>query len=115
MQLGIMKLISNTLDNEIQDNTIHYNIVKELWKYIESVYFGKDNITELYDLFKTMFCIEVKGKTLSQIYINFNRTHEEWNTFLPITIYISQMCAQREQLSALCFLVQLPLELSIAW
>ena len=64
----------------------------------------------MFDLCQTLFCTEAKGKTLSQIYIEFNYTYEECNTLLPITNGISEMCAQREQLSALYFLLQLPYE-----
>ena len=54
------------------------------------------------------FRTKAKGKTLPQIYTMFNCTYKEWNTLLPITNDISEMHAQREQLSVLCFLLQLP-------
>ena len=67
--IGYLYRSLNTLDNKIQYNNIHYNIVKELWEYIESVYYGNDNLTQQYDMCQALFCMDTKGKTLSQIYI----------------------------------------------
>ena len=70
--------------------------MKELWDYIESVYPRKDNLTHLYDLCQILFHMKAKGKTLSQIYIEFNCIYEEGNTSLCITNDIFEMSARRE-------------------
>ena len=46
----LLKLVCNTFTVEVEDYTIHCQIVKELLKSIESLYFGKDNLHQIYNL-----------------------------------------------------------------
>ena len=73
----LLGFIFNSLDGEVQDNTIHCETVKELWEFLKSLYSGKDSLTQLYDLCQALFHLDGKGKTLSQIYTEYNRIFEQ--------------------------------------
>ena len=43
----LVKLVYNKITTKTEDNTIHYQTIKELWESIESLYFGKDNLHQV--------------------------------------------------------------------
>ena len=87
----------------------------ELWESIKSLYFGKDNLHQIYGLTLSLLQPDVNAKILSQIYIDCHYIFQQWIFLLPITNDVNAMHSQREQFEIMCFLMSLPLTLSIAY
>ena len=59
-----------------------------------SLYSSNDDLHQIYDLTLSLFQLDGRDKTNTQIYIEFNHVYEQWNAFLPIINDIDAMCSQ---------------------
>ena len=104
----LLRLVYNTFIIEVENNTIYYQIIKQLWESIESLYFGRDNLPQIYNFTLSLLQIDVNGKTLSKKYTNCHHRFQQWSTLLSIINNVNVMHSQCEQFGVMYFLISLP-------
>ncbi|KAK2967291.1 hypothetical protein RJ640_004857 [Escallonia rubra] len=69
--------IRNSIDSEILGLINHCEFVKELMDYLEFLYYGKGNISRIYDVCRAFYRPEKETKTLTAFFMDFEKTYEE--------------------------------------
>jgi hypothetical protein len=72
------------------------------------LYFGKGNISCMYELCKAFYPAEKEAKSLTAYFMDFKRTYEELNMLLPFSTDIKEQQKQREKMAIMSFLAGLP-------
>ena len=52
-------------------------------EYLEFVYFGKGNISLMFDVCRTFYCTEKQDWSLTELFMDYKKTYEELNTLPP--------------------------------
>ena len=50
--------IRNSIDSKVLDLVNHYEFVKELMNYLKFVFFGKGNVSRIFDVCKAFYRLE---------------------------------------------------------
>ena len=75
--------IRNSIDCKVLTLINHCEFVKELMEYLEFMYFGKGNISRIFDVCRAFYCIEIGPLQNPSWTI---KRHEELNTLLPFNL-----------------------------
>ena len=54
-------------------------------EYSEFVYFGKGNISHMFDVCRAFYCTEKQDRSLMELFMDYKKTHKELNTLLPFS------------------------------
>ena len=92
----------------------HCEFVKELRDYLEFLYYGKGNISCIYEACKAYYHAEKQDRTLTTYFMDFKKTYEVLNILLPLSSNVKVQQAQREQMVVMSFLAGLPPEFKTA-
>ena len=106
--------IHNSIDSEVVGLITHCRMVKELINYLAFLYYGKGNISSIYDVCKAFYKEDKGDRSLTNYFMDFKRTYEELNMLLPFSTDIIVQQAQREKLAVMSFLAGLPSEFETA-
>ena len=79
-------------------------------EYLEFVYFGKGNISRIFDVCRTFYRTEKQDRSLMEFFMNYKITYEELNTLLPFSPDVKVQQAQWEKMAVMGFLATLPSE-----
>ena len=63
--------IRNSIDSEVISMVTHYRTVKELMKYLDFLYSGKENIFRIYDVCKAFYRADKGDKTITKYFMDF--------------------------------------------
>ena len=88
--------IRNSIYNEVIILITHCEFVKELMDYLEFLYFGKGNVSRIFEMCKAFHLPEKQDKSLTAHYMEFKKTYEELNMLLPFSVDIKVQQSQRE-------------------
>ena len=66
--------IRNSIDGEVLTLINHCEFVKELMKYLEFVYFGKGNISRMFDVCRAFYRTEKQGRSLTKLFMDYKKT-----------------------------------------
>ena len=77
--------IRNSIDNKVLTLINHYEFVKELMKYLEFVYSGKENISRIFDVCRAFYRTEKQDWSLIELFKDYKKTNEELNTLLQFS------------------------------
>ena len=102
--------IRNSIEGKVLTFINHCEFLKELMKYLEFVYFGKGNISRIFDVFIVFDRAEKQDWSLTELFMDYKKTYEELNILLPFSPDFKVQQAQREKMAVMGFLVALPLE-----
>ena len=78
--------ICNSIDGKVPTLINHYEFVKELMDYLKFVYFGKENISHIFDVCRAFYLYEKQDRSLMKFFMNYKKTYEELNVLLPFSI-----------------------------
>ena len=102
--------IHNSIDGEVL-GLINYNeFVKELMDYLEFVFFGKGNISRIFNVCKAFYRSKKQDRSLMAYFMDYKKTYEELNMLLPFNQDGKIYEAQWEQMVVMGFLTGLPSE-----
>ena len=102
--------IRNSIDGKVLALINHREYVKKLMEYLKFVYFGKGNISCIFDVCRVFYRIEKQDRSLTELFMDYKKTYEELNTLLPFSPDVKVQQAQREQMAMMKFLAALPSE-----
>ena len=102
--------IRNSIDSEVISLINHCEFVKELMDYLEFLYSGKGNVSQIFDVCKAFHRLEKQDRSLTAHFMEFKKTYEELNMLLPFSADIKVQQTQREQMAVMGFLSSLPSE-----
>ena len=92
----------------------HCRTVKELMKYLEFLYSGKENISRIHNVCKAFYRAYKSDRTLTKYFMDFKKTYEELNSLLPFRPDVTVQQSQREKMAVMSFLAGLPSEYETA-
>ena len=102
--------IHNSIDGKVLTLINHYEYVKELMKYLEFVYYGKGNISCIFDVCRAFIYTKKQDGSLMELFMDYKKTYEELNTLLPFSPNVKVQQAQWENMAVIDFLAALPSE-----
>ena len=88
----------------------HSEFVKKLMDYLEFLYFGKGNVSRMFEMCKAFYRPEKQDRSLIAYFVEFNKTYEELNMLFLFSPDIKVQQAQREHMAVMGFLAGLPSE-----
>ena len=106
--------IWNSIDGEVLSLINHCEFIKDLMNYLEFLYFGKGNVSHIYEVCKAFYHAEKQDKSLTTYFIEFKKTYEVLNMLLPFSADVKVQQKQREQMAVMSFLAGLPSEFETA-
>ena len=106
--------IRNSINSEVIGIINHSGFVKELIDYLEFLYFGKGNVSRIFEVCKAFHRPEKQDNSLIAHFMEFKKTYEELNMLLPFSANIKVQQAQREQMTVMSFLARLSSEFDYA-
>ena len=80
--------IRNSINSEVISLINHYEFVKELMDYLEFLYSGKGNVSQIFEVCKAFHRPEKQDRSLTTHFMEFKKTYEELNVLLPFSVYI---------------------------
>ena len=107
-------LIRNFVDSEVTSLINHCEFVKELRDYLEFLYYGKGNVSRIFEVCKTFHQLEKQHKSLTAYFMKFKKTCKELNLLLSFSADIQVQQTQREQMAVVSFLASLPSKFDMA-
>ena len=99
--------ICNSIEGKVFTLISHCEFVKKLMKYLEFVYYGKENISHIFDVCRAFYRSEKQDRSLIELFMDNKKTYEELNTLLPFSPYVKVQQAQREKITLVGFLAPL--------
>ena len=100
--------IRNSIDGKVLILINHCEFVKELMEYLEFMYFGKWNISRIFDVCRVFYRYE--NQSLIEFFMDYKKTYEELNMLLPFIPNVKVQQAQREKMAMMGFLAALYFE-----
>lgn len=77
--------IRNSIDGEGIGLVNHCEFIKELMNYLNFLYSGKENLSRIIDVCKTLYRAEKQDQSLPSYFMEFKKTYEEFNMLLPFS------------------------------
>ena len=71
--------------------------------YLEFLYSGKVNVSEIFEVCKAFHRLEKQDKSLTALFMEFKKTYDELNMLLPFSVDIKV-----QQTQVMSFLASLP-------
>ena len=102
--------IQDSIDSEVIGLISHCEFVKEVMNFLDFLYYGKGNISCIYEMCKSFYSADKQDRTLTAYFMDFKKTYEELNVLLRFNPDVKVQQAQREQMVVMSFLVDLPPE-----
>ena len=102
--------IRNSIDDKVLTLINHCEFVKELMKYLEFVYYGKGNISCIFDVCKAFYSFEKQDQSLTELFMDYKKTYEELNILLPFSPDVKVQQAQQENMAVMGFPTAFPSE-----
>ncbi|RVW53673.1 Retrovirus-related Pol polyprotein from transposon RE1 [Vitis vinifera] len=90
--------IKNSINSDIVGLLSHCEFVKELMDYLDFLYFGKGNVSRMYDVWNAFHCPENGAKSLTAYFMDFKKVYEELNALMSFSPDVRVQQAQREQM-----------------
>eukprot|EP00261_Vitis_vinifera_P035581 XP_019076824.1 PREDICTED: uncharacterized protein LOC109122933 [Vitis vinifera] len=106
--------IKNSINSDIVGLLSHCEFVKELMDYLDFLYFGKGNVSRMYDVWNAFHCPKKGAKSLTAYFMDFKKVYEELNALMPFSPDVRVQQAQKEQMVVMSFLSGLPSEFETA-
>ena len=78
--------IRNSIDGKVLTLINHCELVKELMDYLEFVYFGKGNISRIFNVCRAFYRSEKQDQSLTEFFIDYKKKYEELNVPLPFSL-----------------------------
>ena len=66
--------IRNSIDGKVLTLINHCEYVKELMEYLEFVYFGKENISRIFDVCRAFYRNEKQDWYLTELFVDYKKT-----------------------------------------
>ena len=73
-------------------------------EYLEFVYYGKGNISHIFDVCRAFYRTEKQDRSLTELFMNYKKKYEELNTLLPFNPDIKIQQAQWKKMAVMGFL-----------
>ena len=102
--------IRNSIDGKLLTLINHCEFVKKLMDYLEFVYSGKGNISHIFNVCRAFYRFEKQDRLLTDFFMDYKKTYEELNVFLPYSSNVKVQQDQREKTAVMGFLAALPSE-----
>ncbi|KAG8652889.1 hypothetical protein MANES_06G147450v8 [Manihot esculenta] len=77
-------------------------------EYLKFLYFGKWNISRIYNVCKVFYRAEKNDRTLTSYFMDFKRVYEKLNGLMSFSTDVKTQQAQQEQMAVMSFLASLP-------
>ncbi|RVW41005.1 Retrovirus-related Pol polyprotein from transposon TNT 1-94 [Vitis vinifera] len=106
--------MKNSINSDIVGLLSHCEFVKELMDYLDFLYSGKGNVSQMYDVWNAFHCPEKGAKSLTAYFMDFKKVYEELNALMPFSPDVRVQQAQWEQMTVMSFLSGLPSEFETA-
>ena len=100
--------ISNSIDSKVLGLVNHCEFVKELMDYLVFVFFGKGNVSRIFDVCKAFYRSEKQDQSLIEFFMIYKKIHEELNMLMPFSPDVKVQQSQQEQMAVMGFLTALP-------
>ena len=108
--VSLLLQIRNSIDGKVLTLINHCEFVKKLMEYLEFVYFGKGNISCMFDVCRAFYRTEEQDRSFIELFMDYKKTNEELNTLLPFSPDVQVQQDQREKMVVMGFLAALPSE-----
>ena len=106
--------IRNFIDGRVFTLINHYECVIQLMEYLEFLYSDKRNISRMFDVCRAFYRSEKQDRSLTELFMDYEKTYEELNTLLPfspdVKVWQAQWEKMGEKMEMMGFLASLPLE-----
>ena len=102
--------IRSSIDSKVLGLVNHCEFVKELMDYLEFVFFGKGNVSRIFDVCKAFYRSEKQDQSLTEFFMAYKKILEEHNMLMPFSPDVKVQQRQREQTAVMGFLAALPSE-----
>ena len=79
-------------------------------EYLEFVYYGKGNISRIFDVCRAFYHTEKQDRSLKGLFMDYKKAYDELNTLLPFSLNVKVQQAQWEKMALMGFLATLPSE-----
>ena len=87
--------IRNSIDSEVIGLIKHCEFVKELMDYMEFLYSGKANVSQIFEVCKAFHRPEKQDKSLTAHFMEFKKIYE-LNMLLPFSADVKVQKTQRD-------------------
>ena len=77
--------ICNSIDSKVLGLVNHCEFVKELMNYMEFVFFGKGNVSRIFDVCKAFYRSKKQDQSLTEFFLAYKKIHEELNMLMPFS------------------------------
>lgn len=105
---GIILADTDSINNEVIGLINHCEFVKELMEYLNLLYYGKGNVSYIYEACQAFYRAEKHDMSLTIYLMDLKRTYEELNMLLPFTPDVKIKQNQRKNMVVISFFVSLP-------
>ena len=78
--------------------------------YLEFVYYGKGNISPIFDVCRAFYRSRKLDWSLTKIFMDYKKTYKELNVLLPFSLDVKVQQARREKMAVMGFLATLHYE-----
>ena len=102
--------IRNSIDSKVLGLINHCEFVKELMDYLEFVFFGKGNVSRIFDMCKASYQSKKQDQSLTYFFMEYKKIHEELNMLMLFSPNVKVQQSQREQMAVMGILAALPSE-----
>ena len=76
--------------------------------YLEFVYFGKGNISRIFDVCRAFYRSKKQDQSLTEFFMDYKKTYEDLNVLLTFSPDVKDQQDQRENMTMMGFLAALP-------
>ena len=102
--------IHNSIDSKVLGLVNHCEFVKELIDYLEFVFYGKRNVSRIFDVCKRFYRSEKHDQSLIKFFMYYKKIYEELNMLMPFSPDVKVQQSQRAQTTVMGYLAALPSE-----
>ena len=99
--------IHNFIDGKVLTLINHCEFVKELMDCLEFVYFGKGNISHIFDVYRAFYRFKKQDRSFTDFFMDYKKTYEELNVLLSFSPDVKVQQDQWEKMTVMGFLAAL--------
>ena len=70
----LFQQIRNSIDSKVLTLINHCEFVKELMKYLKFVYYGRGNISCIFEVCRAFYRFEKQDQSLTELFMNYKKT-----------------------------------------
>ena len=102
----------NSMESKISCSLVFLPTTKLVWEQAKELYFGVNNLKQIYDLHQNYFSLSLSDMSLEDYYNKFKGVCEELNIYQPISSDVKIIKKQQDSMHVARFLSGLPKSLN---